>query len=66
VRNFGDKLVLLKELNLINEKMKTKKIVVDDRPKYKIQLDSRTTITVRTMNALNAWKERYPEAKVIE
>jgi len=46
--------------------MKTKKIVVDDRPKYKIQLDSRTTITVRTMNALNAWKERYPEAKVIE
>ena len=46
--------------------MKTKKTIIDNRPIIKIQLDHRTTITVRTMNALNVWKERYPEAKVVE
>ena len=45
--------------------MRTKKIVVDNRPKIKIQVDYRTVITVRTMNAFNAWKVRYPEAKII-
>jgi hypothetical protein len=46
--------------------MRTKKIIIDNRPKIKIQLDQRTTITVRTMDALKAWMERYPEAKLIE
>jgi hypothetical protein len=46
--------------------MKTKKMIIDDRPKFKIQLDYRTTITVRSMNALKAWQIRYPEAKLIE
>ena len=45
--------------------MRTKKLIIDNRPKIKIQLDDRTMITVRTMGALSAWKERYPEAKVI-
>ena len=46
--------------------MKTKKIITDSRPKIKIQIDQRTTITVRTMDAYKAWKERYPEATIIE
>ena len=45
---------------------KIKKEIIDIRPKYKLQLDSRTTITVRTEGALKAWKEKYPEAKLIE
>jgi len=45
--------------------MKTKKIVIDDRPKIKIQLDNRTTITVRSMDAYIIWKNKYPEAIII-
>jgi hypothetical protein len=46
--------------------MKIKKEVIDNRPKYKLQLDTRTTITVRSTDALKAWKDKYPEAKLIE
>jgi len=45
--------------------MKTKKIIIDDRPKIKIQLDNRTTITVRSMDAYKIWKNKYPEAIII-
>lgn len=46
--------------------MKTKKAIVDDsRPKIKIQLDYKTTIIVRTKNALESWLLKFPEAKVI-
>ena len=46
--------------------MKTKKNIIDDnRPKIKIQLDCRTTIIVRTKNALESWLSKFPEAKVI-
>ena len=55
--------------------MKTKKIVIDnrpkiividDRPKIKIKLDYKTTITVRSMDAYKIWKDKYPEAILIE
>jgi hypothetical protein len=46
--------------------MRTKKVKIDLRPKIKIQIDSRTTITVRSMEAFKAWKDRYPTAVVIE
>lgn len=46
--------------------MKTKKEVIDTRPKFKLQIDTRTTITVRTAGALKAWQEKYPEAKLID
>ncbi|CAN5553478.1 hypothetical protein BH10BAC1_BH10BAC1_19950 [soil metagenome] len=46
--------------------MKTKKEVIDNRPKFKLQLDNRTTITVRSEGALKAWQEKYPEAKLID
>lgn len=46
--------------------MKAKKMkVLGDVPTIKVQLDYRTTITVRTKAALKSWLERYPEAKVI-
>ena len=46
--------------------MKAKKEVIDTRPKFKLQIDFRTTITVRTTGALKAWQEKYPEAKLID
>ena len=46
--------------------MRTKKVKIDLRPKIKIQIDSRTLITVRSMDAFKAWKERYPAAVLIE
>lgn len=46
--------------------MKTKKIIIDSRPKIKLQLDEKTTVTVRSAFALKSWQERYPEAKVID
>ncbi len=46
--------------------MKTKKEVIDNRPKFKLQIDHRTTITVRSAGALKAWQEKYPEAKLID
>lgn len=36
-----------------------------DQPLIKVQLDERTTITIRKMEMLKFWKERYPAAKVI-
>jgi hypothetical protein len=46
--------------------MKTRKAIVDDnRPKIKIQLDYKTTIEVRTKNALESWLHKFPDAKVI-
>ena len=36
-----------------------------DYPVIKVQLDERTTITIRKMEMLKFWKERYPAAKVI-
>jgi hypothetical protein len=38
---------------------------VSDHPLIKVQLDERTTITIRKMEMLKFWKERYPAAKVI-
>ncbi len=46
--------------------MKIKKEVIDNRPKFKLQVDTRTTITVRSAEALKIWQEKYPEAKLIE
>ncbi len=34
-------------------------------PLIKVQLDERTTITIRKMEMFKFWKERYPSAKVI-
>ena len=46
--------------------MKTKKVVIDNRPRYKVQIDHRTVITVRTMEAVKSWMGRYPAAKLID
>ncbi len=37
----------------------------DDTSLIKVRLDERTTITIRRMDALKSWKEKYPGAKVI-
>ncbi|MDD3877783.1 MAG: hypothetical protein PHT69_14275 [Bacteroidales bacterium] len=46
--------------------MKTNKIIIDTRPKIKIQLDHKTFLTIRSMDSFNLWKERYPLARIIE
>ena len=46
--------------------MRAKKLKIDLRPKIKIQVDNRTVITVRSMEAAKAWKERYPDAVFID
>jgi hypothetical protein len=43
-----------------------KAIVNDDRPKIKIKLDYKTIITVRSMDAYKVWKDKFPEAVIIE
>lgn len=46
--------------------MKTKKHkIIGSVPTIKVRLDHRTTITVRTKDALKGWLSKYPEAKVI-
>jgi len=45
--------------------MKTKKEIVDERPRFKVKIDYKTVITVRTMDAVKAWQQRYPEAKLV-
>jgi hypothetical protein len=39
--------------------------VIGEHPVIKVQLDERTTITIRKIEMLKFWKERYPAAKVI-
>lgn len=46
--------------------MKAKKIVEDNRPRFKLQIDYRTVITVRTMEAVKSWIQRYPAAKLVD
>jgi hypothetical protein len=57
--------VLYKQFKKV-EIMKIKKEVIDNRPKFKLQIDTRTTITVRSTGALKIWQDKYPEAKLIE
>ncbi len=33
--------------------------------KLKVRLDNRTTITLANISALEIWKERYPNLKII-
>jgi hypothetical protein len=35
-------------------------------PKYKVIIDPRTTIYVKTDDALKMWMDKYPNAKVVE
>jgi hypothetical protein len=46
--------------------MKTKKAIVDNRPRFKVQIDYKTVITVRTMEAVKSWIQRYPAAKLVD
>ena len=46
--------------------MKTKKSIVDNRPRFKVQIDYKTVITVRTMEAVKSWIQRYPAAKLVD
>jgi len=49
-------------------KQKVEKIINEIKnstPKFKLQLDSRTTITLKTEAQLNKWMEMYPKAELI-
>ncbi len=36
------------------------------KPKIKVRLDSKTIITIRDMTKLDFWKEKYPDAAVVQ
>lgn len=39
--------------------------IKNSTPKFKLQLDSRTTITLKTEEQLNKWMQMYPKAELI-
>jgi hypothetical protein len=38
----------------------------DTAPRYKLRIDSRTIITVKSKEALKMWKEKYPNAVEVD
>lgn len=36
------------------------------KPKIKVRLDNKTIITIRDMTKFDFWKEKYPDAAVIQ
>ena len=49
-------------------KEKVEKIINEIKnstPKYKLQLDAKTVITLKTEEQLEKWMELYPKAKLI-
>lgn len=50
--------------------MKTKlkekvKVASEKIKRFKVKLDHKTFITIKDMAALDLWKDRYPNAKVV-
>ncbi|MFK8037120.1 MAG: hypothetical protein AB8B74_02425 [Crocinitomicaceae bacterium] len=41
------------------------KEIKNSTPKFKLQLDSKTTITLKTQEQLDKWMELYPKAQLI-
>lgn len=39
--------------------------IKNTKPKFKLQLDNRTTITLKTQEQLKKWMELYPKAQLI-
>ena len=39
--------------------------IKNSTPKYKLQLDSKTTITLKTQEQLDKWMELYPKAQLL-
>jgi hypothetical protein len=37
-----------------------------EKPRFKLRLDAKTIITIRSLAALKAWRERYPQAILLE
>lgn len=49
-------------------KEKVEKIINEiknSKPKFKLQLDNKTTITLKTKEQVNKWMELYPKAQLI-
>ena len=45
---------------------KKKRLGIDDiRPMFRIRLDYKTIITVRSLEIVNRWLEKYPHAVVV-
>lgn len=50
----------------MKKKTQSSKLKPDKRPVYKLQVDKSTFVTVRSMHAVNSWKAKYPNAKLID
>ncbi len=44
---------------------KEKQEELDARPMFKLKIDFKTTITVRSKAALEMWLQKYPNAEII-
>ena len=55
--------------NYINMRKKIEKVttkVPDPAKSIKVQIDSKTIVTVKSKSASEQWLSRYPEAKIIQ
>ncbi|MBC7863159.1 MAG: hypothetical protein IAF38_09305 [Bacteroidia bacterium] len=50
----------------IKPKVSKKKQKEDTAPRYKLRIDSRTIITVKSKEALKMWKDKYPNAVEVD
>lgn len=54
------------KITTMKTKIKDKVIEAGQKIKrFKVKLDYKTSITIKDLAALDLWKERYPNAKVV-
>jgi len=64
-------LLLYKQTNIMARKKTKEKVekiineIKNSTPKFKLQLDSKTIITLKTEEQLEKWMSLYPKAKLI-
>jgi len=57
---------LYKQIKMGRPRTRKSSKVKELKPKIKVRLDSKTIITIRDMGKLDFWKEKYPDAIVVQ
>ena len=63
--------MFVKTINVMARKKTKEKVekiineIKNSTPKFKLQLDSKTVITLKTQEQLDKWMELYPKAQLI-
>jgi len=54
------------KITTMRAKIKEKVIEAGEKIKrFKVKLDYKTSITIKDLDSLDLWKDRYPKAKVV-